>query len=182
MRAYLTSIGEKTTWITYDLLEEYGFEVVLLDKKESWEDKYKSFLRMADEDCLRIDADVIPNEKIKEITENYGNEHYMVQFKGYDFYRNGIGVIGVTFYSKEALEIIRNNLDKIDWRRPEATAWRLKDINNETLTEDKIVGTHGYLANKEEIKRHLQHKIERKQILDYNFDLVFKLYDIYEKD
>ena len=65
MNAYLCTIGEPTTNLCKSQLERFGFEVVLLDKVEPWIDKYKRVIAMADEDCIRIDADIIPNKNIK---------------------------------------------------------------------------------------------------------------------
>jgi hypothetical protein len=178
MKAYLCSVGQKTTNICKEQLERFGFEVVMLDKKQPWEEKYREFINTANEDCLRIDADIIPNESIKAVYSSYPDA-IMTQFKGYDFYKNDVGIIGVVCYNKEAIKIIKNNLDKIDWRRPEATAWRLREINNHTHTSDMIVGTHGYFQTEEDLERHLKNKTERKQIDDYDFELSRKLLKLF---
>jgi hypothetical protein len=175
MKAYLTSIGEKTADICKEQLEKLGLEVVLLDKKESWEDKYRSFINTATEDCIRIDADIIPNENIKELPMK---NRMMTQALGYDFYKNKVGVIGILYYSEKALEIIRNNFDNIDWRRPEATAWRLPEINLKNETIELVCGMHGFFQDKETIERAYKNKIDRKQIKDYDFDLVNKIMNL----
>ena len=175
MIAYLCSFGQKTTDICKEQLEKYGFNVVVLGDNEDWETKYRKFLFLAREDCLRIDADIIPNEEIKYLPIYRYDEYKMVQFMGYDFYKNKVGVIGVTFYSKEALEIIKKNLETLDWRRPEATAWRIPEINESTKTDKNIIGLHGFFQTEEDLERHKQNKIDRKQIDDYNFDLALKL-------
>jgi hypothetical protein len=180
MKAFLTSIGENTTQICKEQLERFGFEVILLDKVESWEDKYKSFIKMANEDCIRIDADTIPNGNIKRLADiNYG---YMVQALGYDFYRNDVGIIGAVYYNKKALDIIRNKFDEIDWRRPEATAWRLPEINKYVRTMDLVIGMHGFFQDYEHLLRHKEHKISRKQIEDYDFNLAKKMLELCQKD
>jgi hypothetical protein len=99
----------------------------------------------------------------------------MKQAHGYDFYKNEVGIIGAVYYSKTALSIIRNSFDKIDWRRPEATAWRLPEFLGKRETSDVIVGTHGFFQTEEDLERHLKNKIERKQIDDYDFELSRKL-------
>lgn len=177
MKAFLTSVGEKTTQICREQLEKFGFSVVMLDEKESWEDKYKRFIFLADDDCIRIDADIIPNENIKKINEEieWAENPLMIQFEGYDFYKNNKGIIGLTYYTKQVLEIIKNNLDKIDWRRPEATAWRLPEINKKVYTSNLIVGMHGFFQDRETMARAKQNKVDRKQIEDYDFELVEKL-------
>lgn len=176
MKVFLTSIGEKTTQICKEQLERFGFEVILLNDIETWDVKYRKFIDRANEDCLRIDADIIPNRNI-ELAKDYftGSSILMGQFQGYDFYKNDVGVIGVTYYSKKALSIIRNSFDEIDWRRPEATAWRLPKINPNTYTCKLIVAMHGFFQDDAHLKRHLKNKIERKQIEDYDFDLAKKI-------
>ena len=64
MIAYVFSIREKTTDLCVRVLKQNGFKVMLLDGMESIGDKYKRFIEMADEDCIKIDADIIPNSNI----------------------------------------------------------------------------------------------------------------------
>ena len=47
MKAYVTSIRELTTKICCEQLRKFGFEIVLLDQKESWIEKYKKFIQLA---------------------------------------------------------------------------------------------------------------------------------------
>lgn len=179
MIAYITSIGEKTTDICVEQLKRLGFDTILLKDKEDWDIKYRRFITEAKEDCLRLDADIIVNKNIVQEIEKYKDKNYlMVQFKGLDFYRNNIGIIGVLFYKKEAIEIIRNNLDKISITRPEATAWRLPEMENRRHTSDTVVGIHGFFQTEDDIKRHQQNKIERKQIKNYDFELAERLLNL----
>lgn len=184
MKAYLCSIGEPTTEICKKQLEKYGLEVVMLDAVESWEEKYKRFIGMASENCIRIDADIIPNGNamIYVSTEGFNKETRMIQFKGYDFYQNNLSVMGLVYYSKEALEEIRASFDKIDWRRPEATAWRLPKINRFTETIPLVCGIHGFFQSEEDLERHMRNKEERKQMENYDFELARELLNLkYEK-
>lgn len=189
MKAYLTSIGEATTQICKDQLERFGFEVVLLDGKEPWIDKYRKFIEIgseAYENCIRIDADVIPNAGIKAVFDDIpywenilsNGPVLMAQWNCYDFYRNGVGVCSPVYYSKEALLIIREDWSELDKRRPEATAWRIKRINEYTQTGNAIVGMHGFFQDKGHLDRHLENKIERKQMEEYDFDLAQRLLKI----
>lgn len=181
MKAYLTTIGEPTTEICKEQLERFGFDVVVLDGAEPWAQKYARFIETADEDCIRIDADVILNQNIKEAINGlkYQPQMLMVQWSCYDLYRNNIGVCSPVFYSKKALEIIREDFKDLDLRRPEATAWRLKRINEFTATKDWVVGMHGFFQDKDHLARHLENKIERKQMEDYDFELAKKLTKLY---
>jgi len=178
MKVYITSIGEKTTDICVEQFKRYGYEVILLDKKESWIDKYKSFINTAEGDCLRTDADVIVNQNIKDINFCKDLEYDMVQFIFYDFYKNNLGIGTPMYYSKKAIDIIKNNLEKLHFTRPETSAWRLPEIVSNTFTSDKIVGMHGFFQDKETIERAKLNKEHRGQMKQYDFDLVFKLINL----
>lgn len=185
MKAYLCSIGERTTEIARDQLLRLGFDVVLLDAKETWIEKYKRFIRLAEGPCLRVDADFVANANIVTCKEYMYDQFYaqilMVQFNCFDFYKNDVGIGGGVFYSKECLEILKKNTQKLDAKRPEASAWRLEEVNRFTLTADLICGMHGFLQTKEDMDRALKHKIERNQIQHYDFDLAFSLAELYGK-
>lgn len=175
MKAYLTTIGERTTEICKSQLEKFGFEVIMLDEYEQWLDKYKKFILLASEDgnaCIRIDADTIPNKNIVRIRENTFDGILMSCFLGYDFYKNDIGVISPVYYSANALQIIRKNLDKIGKFRPETDASRLPEINPQYEVIDWIIGIHGFFQDFETIERARSNKIQRKQNSEYDFDLV----------
>jgi len=169
MKAYVTSIGEKTTEICCEQLKKYGFEVVLLDGQEKWFDKYKRFISMANEDCLRIDADVIPNQRIKEVKDAFEG-FMMVQYSMYCFYKNDVRVGNPVLYRKRALDIIKRYIDKLDRLRPETAAWRLDEIRPHAFTNYLVVGMHGFFQNNEEVERE---RSRRRHVFD--FDLVDRL-------
>jgi hypothetical protein len=179
MKVYITSIGELTTKICKWQFERLGFDVVLLDKIEPWLEKYKSFINTAKGNCLRCDADTIINKNI--LNFNYKNfpEYLMITFQGYDFYKNNIGSITPIFYRKEALEIIKNKIDKLDCNRPETSAWRFPEIVEKTLTLDMIVGFHGFFQDSITFNRAIKNKVERKQFENYDFELAKKLNDTF---
>lgn len=174
MIAYVTSIGEKTTEICCQQLRRYGFFVVLLNKKEEWIDKYKRFINLADEDCLRIDADIIPNHKVKFI-EVDSKDALMIQHKLFDFYRNDVIIGGAVFYRRKALKIIKKNIGGLNRDRPETSAWRLNELVKDTVTSDLVVGMHGFFQDKETMERAEKNKMARDQIGYYDFNLAFKL-------
>lgn len=180
MKAYVTSIGEKTTDICVEQLEKFGFEVVLLDKMESWESKYKRFIRMAhesNEDCIRVDADVIVNKNIKKVFEDVEREdNYLItSYNLYDLYRNGIFEGSPILYTKKAIGIINRYHMMLHPNRPESSACRLDRINPHKYHDETIVGMHGFGSDKETIMRAKQNKIDRKQIELFDFELVDKL-------
>lgn len=182
MKAYLTTIGERTTEVAAQTLKLYGFDVVILDGFENWIDKYKRFIDLADNNCIRLDADVIINQNIVQAIKDIEKNCMMAQWHGYDFYRNNIGIVSPVFYHRDALEIIRKNFGKLNVSRPEATAWRLPDINPYTVTKPDIVAMHGFFQTKEDLLRHKANKINRKQIDEYNFELAEKLIEFVKDD
>jgi len=177
MKAYLTTIGEKTTDICRWNLERFGFEVIMLNKLESWIDKYKNFINIADENCLRIDSDVLVNKNINDCL--LLGDKDMVQFQCFDIYRNDIWVTCPVFYGKTILQIIRNNIEKLDLYRPETSAWRLPDVLPHTKSYvDKVYGSHGLFQDEETMKRAYKNKQDRNQLDQYDFELINKLYGI----
>lgn len=176
MRAYVTSIGEKTTDICCDQLMKFGYDVVLLKKDQSWPDKYRQFILSTEEDCIRVDADVIVNEKVKLFqNEVLTNKYLMMQGSLFDFYQNGIFVGQPVFYSKKVFPIIRRMLHIMDERRPETFAWRLGDVNPFTHSLEEVMGMHGFFAGPEALQRAKENKVNRGQIKKYDFELAEKL-------
>ena len=150
IRAYLLSCGEATTDLAFNQLKRYGLDVILLDGKESMQDKYKRFIKEAkkrkNEKALKIDADVIVNENIKFVdTSN------LTQFKVYNFYTNSVTYNGVTCYHPRVINTIYNYLDNLNWVRPETSAIRLSETKGRS--SDIIVGLHGFFQNKDDIDR-----------------------------
>ncbi len=177
MKTFVTSIGEKTTALCVEQLILMGFHVTILDKVEPWLDKYRRFIEEAselNEDVLRVDADVILNRKIIEAVKDL--KVLMAQFRVFDLYKNDINIGQPVWYSAESLQIIKKHFDELgDKSRPEASAWRLEQINKLTYTSNEVVGMSSFFQSDEHIKRHEKHKIERKQIDDYNFHLAKQL-------
>lgn len=174
MKAFVTSIGEKTTEICCEQLNRFGFEVVLLDGRESWLNKYKLFINTAKEECVRVDADIIPNRNIRQIgIEN--KEIPMIQHKLFDLYKNNVTIGGVILYRKKALDMIRVNIDKLEIGRTETMAFRNNNVTS--ITSDLIVGMHGFYQNDETMEIAKKNKIARGQIEEYHydFDLAFRL-------
>lgn len=182
MKAYLCTVGEKTTAICKEQLERYGFTVVVLDEKEPWHDKYLRFLTLAlsnGEDCLRIDGDIIPNKNISiahEWRDNISSNALMIQFSYYDFYRNDVHPGNPILYTPESIDIILRNWGEIKTDRPETHASRLKEINHRMVTwEDDLVGLHGFFQDFETMRRAQKNKVARGQIDEYDFQLAYKL-------
>lgn len=182
MKIFITSFDEPTVNICLEELEKFGFKnIILLNQLEDWFSKYRRFISLADEDCLRIDADVIINKNIIEITDLFNKQSWdlMLQVYVYDFYKNNVGISSPVLYKKRAIDIIKKNINKLDKERPEATAWRLPEINPFTRTVKEVCGMHGFFQRQSGFDRAFKNKIARKQIKDYDFELAKKLMDLY---
>lgn len=172
MKAYICSFDEPTTAMCCKQLIRFGYEPVLLDQKISWYEKYKWFIFNVNEPCIRIDADIIPNKSVRKLAAFEFSPNWLVKCNGYDLYKNDVGVIGCNFYSVKGIEEIRAHWDKVDPRRPEATAWRIPHINPHTALAPFVVGCHGLGQNEEGIKRAFNNKNSRGQMEDYDFEIV----------
>lgn len=180
MIAYLTSFDEKTARESYLQLNKLGFKTTHNDKKINWYEKYKEFVidgydNNPVEGILRIDADVIIGKYILSKLKEIRKDMLMVQFEVYCLYQNEPKVGNPVWYSPKAFKIIRENLDKIDKRRPETSAWRLPEINEYTQTIKGCVGFHGFYQDKETIKRAIKNKEDRGQMENCNFTLAERL-------
>lgn len=178
MKAYLTTIGEKTTGVAKAQLERFGFEVVVLDMVEPWINKYIKFLDLAYADqkpCIRVDADVIVNENVKIAFDLPNRGFLMAQFTLYDLYQNGLHIGQPVYYSPAAINLIYKDLDKLDRGRPETSAWRLPEINEGTFNIEEVAGMHGFFQDRDAVLRAIENKKTRGQMQRYDFDLVDQL-------
>lgn len=183
MKAYVTSIGEVTTDLCVWALERNGFEVILLlgTNTSLWH-KLKQIYEMADDDFIRVDADVVVNknltvEMIKSIREQMTHE-YWYQFQCYGWFKQDLIWGGVQFYRKESLPALRENIDSAEHdERPETTMSRIKDFHNprrfQSLPFTMCVGIHGFAAK--DIDRVKQTKLNRNQYHSYDWGLAEKL-------
>lgn len=179
MKAYVTSIGERTTEICVSQLEKFGFDVIISSAVEPWHQKYRRFLEIMDEDILRVDADVIVNKNIiDEYKDFLSNGELMRQWTIFDFYRNDLWIGQPVAYSKKALSIIRGYIMSMDEKRPETWASRIPEINPYLMTSMNVVGMHGFFQDMEAFKRHLKHKIERKQESHCDFQMAEKILNL----
>lgn len=178
MKAYVFSIGEKTTDLCCDLMESYGFEVILYQDKSSLWHKLKRFyedaLETEDQEFVRIDADIIPNKRTKDLLKvNDGCLWHCAV--GWDWYRQERGSISIHHMKRQAVEICLENImtakDKV---RPESHLWRLQEFHFPRVCHgiDISCGIHGYGQgdHRERIK---SLKASRQQ--DYDWDLIERI-------
>ena len=178
MIAYVTTIGEQTTDLCVWQLQRLEFEVVVIDGMEPWVLKYRRFITAAKAyggPCIRIDADVIVNaDFVVELSRMPGSSYIMAQWQEYCLYKNGLTHASPVWYAHEALEIIHSNLENLDPIRPETSAWRLPEINEQTKTWDGIVGFHGFFQDQAAIARAKHNKQMRGQE-GYDWELVERI-------
>jgi hypothetical protein len=150
MKAYLCSVGEKTTAICKRQLEMLRFEVILLSEIENWQTKFKKFINMANEDCIRIDADII---LLKNFKVNVNKETTMASWCNIDFFTMDIHHGQPIYYSKKALKIAREHILEIPDYRPDTFVWRLPGIIENTKNYNQISGIHGFFQSEKDIQR-----------------------------
>lgn len=174
MKAYVFSIGEKTTDLCAELMKSYGFEIILFQDQTSLWEKLKRFyteaLETDDNNFVRIDADIIPNKNVKILAEGVGWDCA----SGYDWYKQDRGAISVHVMSREVIEKCLKHIEEAkDKVRPETYLWRLPDINPYTEVRDEFgCGIHGY-GQRDHRKRIKALKDSRGQA--YDWDLVEKI-------
>lgn len=174
MKAFVFSIGEKTTDLCCELMKQYGYEVVLLkDPNTSLWEKLKEFYVQAlssnEQEFIRIDADIIPNRNVLRL-ENTGWECA----SGYDWYKQDRGAISVHLMDRTVIDLCyRKIADAEQMVRPETFLWRQPDVNPLTsIRWDFSCGLHGY-GQQDQRKRIQELKQSRNQ--QYDWDLVERI-------
>lgn len=182
MKAFVTSIGEKTTDLAIWSLERNGFKVTPRTDNFSLAEKLKWIYSQADDDFLRIDADVIVNrnctpENLLRYTESL-KDAWWVQFQMFDWYQQDVSYGGVQFIRKEALPVLRENIEKfMQHERPETELTRSYGMYNPRRFEsyDMVMGMHNY---KNDMARVKAVKTRRNQLDNYDFELAERLEEL----
>lgn len=170
IKAYVFSIGEKTTDLCCELMREYGFEVILFEDQTSLWEKLERFyteaLGSGDYKFVRIDADIIPNRNVLKLIGEFGAWDCAV---GYDWYKQDRGSISIHVMRREVIETCLKHIEEAkDEIRPETYLWRLPEINSLTRTIDKYsCGLHGY-GQKDHRQRIKDLKYNRGQKYDWS--------------
>lgn len=180
MKAFITSIGEPTTDLCLWALQRNGFETMLIqDASTSLWEKMKSIYEMADDDFVRIDADVIVNKEFTPKMLSWllakNSDCWWWQFTMFDWFKLDIAH-GTSFIKKEAIPILRANIEKaMNDNRPETAMSRIKEFYEPRRFEtykDEIIGLHGYRGDIAAAKK-LKH-IRNQQAL-YDFEMAERL-------
>jgi hypothetical protein len=178
MKAVITSIGEPTTDLCAKLMHKFGFDVEIMDEDIPWPQKFRKFIETHNEDCVRLDADCLPLPPVVRLLD-WPTRAWIVQTEQVDLYSWNLKPGGPLLYRKCALDFIRQNIEEIDWRRPEATAWRLAEVNGRTETVRVLSCLHGFFQMPEDNKRSLAHRIDRRQL--YESEIVEEITNLWNK-
>lgn len=178
MKAYVFSIGEKTTDLCIELMKGMGFETILLQDKSSLWAKLKRFyteaLATEENEFIRIDADIIPNRRVLDfIKVNDGCLWHSAV--GFDWYKQERGVISIHHMKRQAIVQCLENIDSAkDKQRPETHLWRIEEFHWPRVCHNVNIncGLHGY-GQKDHRQRIKQLKYNRGQ--DYDWELVERI-------
>jgi hypothetical protein len=177
MKAYVTSIGESTRDLCVWSLERNGFEVVLIENGSLLVDKLKVIYELADDDFVRIDADVVPNKNLipESLIASAEQHQWWIQYETYDWNKQDLSWGGAQFIKKEALPFLRTKVDDFhNYDRPETMLSRIPEFHNPRRFEScpMVVGIHSFAAA--DIDRVKAVK-ERRNGVGYDWELANKL-------
>lgn len=179
MKAYVTSIGESTTELCMWSLKRNGFDVVLLKNEDtSLADKLEEIYDTADDDFIRVDADVIVNKNctITNVASSIPHKYFWAQYLTFDFYKQDITYGGVQYIRKDALPILQSNIGKFKTaERPESQMYRLQEFNKprRCVSNHLVMGIHGY--KQYDIERVKLTKKRRGRYAEYDWELYDKI-------
>jgi len=187
MKAYLFSIGERTTDISKWALEHLGFKTTLLyDPKTTLQEKYEQFLEMAKDEkwVIRCDADIIVLPKFKTLLEECfksdpNEEVWWWNFMGFDFIFYGMGHSGPKVMNHKVLEV-GQKYKKNFFRqalKPETAFWNRDEFKNprRCQTVEGVSSIHGYKQRPEDYERVNEMKKKRGHYKNYDHELINKL-------
>lgn len=182
MKAFVTSIGEKTTELCIWALERNGFDVELVQAQGTLAGKLEYIYSNTDNDFVRVDADVIVNrtlqeDRIKSDLALYP-EAWWLQYQTYGWFQQNLIYGGVQIIKKEILPILRlriREVARID--RPETALSRMPELYNPRRfdSHNACVGIHGFGQSPQDIERVVRQKKQRNYFNDYDFELAEKL-------
>ena len=179
MRAYITSIGEPTTDLCVWSVERQGFEAILVQDKTSFNQKLEHIYNDANDDFIRLDADVIMNHNVQRFIASCPDEIWWLQSMSFDWWQMDTCWGGVQYIKKECLPAIRANIGKVQHLdRPESMMYRLPEFHEPRRCEgvEIIFGLHGY--GQDDMQRVIDLKAKRKQLDNYDFGLAQKVSDL----
>lgn len=184
MIAFVTSTGEPTRDLCVWSLERRGFGVVLIESDDSLALKLQRIYEVADDDFVRVDADVIVTRPIDKTIEYFPatDKTWWLQFQTYDMYKQRPTNGGIQFIRKEALPALRENIGKfLHDDRPETRMWNLDEFHKPRRCQTHLqhmAGLHGF--GRQDLERVKKTKLGRKEPEVYDFELAEKLMEFYK--
>lgn len=177
MKAFVTSVGEPTTDLCVWSLERNGFDVEVIKNQYSLASKLDYIYHVAEDDFVRVDADVIVNKNLTERAVLASQYPYVwwVQFLTFDWFKQDNTHGGVQFIKKEAIPTLRSRIGEFsEAERPESQMYRLDEFENprRCYTQPVVMGIHGY---KNDLKSVAKTKTRRGQLSGYDFELAERL-------
>jgi len=179
MKAYITSIGEPTTELCKWSLERFDFDVEVVKGDDSLAMKLEYIYNEADDDLIRIDADVIVNKNITSLIQY--NVDWWVYGKTFGMYSFDVINGGVSFIREPAIKHLRDNIkSRLEAERPETEMWRLPEFHNprRCVYHHLICGIHGF--GQKDLERVKATKERRGQLDNYDFELAERLQEFYK--
>ena len=183
MKAFVTSIGERTTDLCVWSLQRQGFDVELVQSNSSLGEKLQYIYEVADDEFVRVDADVIVSRGLDKITtySPFEDNIWWVQFQTWDMYKMALTHGGVQHIRKDALKPLREGIGAfLHDDRPETRMWNLDALKKPRRCQTyiyHIAGVHGFGQN--DVDRVRAVKENRKYIEDYDFELAEKMQEFY---
>lgn len=185
MKAYVTSIGEPTTELCKWSLERNGFDVLVIKDSSTLAEKLKYIYQIADDDFIRVDADVIVNrnctqENIRRLMRDHQYKHAVwLQFTTFDWLSQDLAHGGVQLITRQALSDLRSHVhEAINKERPESYMYRIDAFQEPRvcLSHYAVMGLHGY--GQTDLQRIKDTKSRRGQYDNYDWEIVDKLGEI----
>ncbi len=181
MKAFVSSIGEPTTEVCVWSLERNGFEVELITGGGLLADKLKTIYEHAEDDFVRVDADVVVNqdftpEFVQKTIADFPDAWWL-QFQCFDWLKLNLSFGGVQFIKKEAIPALRSHVDGVHGAdRPETALSRIEAFYNPRRFESSqaIIGLHGFALG-EHTERVLYQKKKRNHFATFDFEMAAKL-------
>lgn len=167
MKAYVFSVGEPTTQLCVEALENNGLEAVLYQDGSRFTEKYKRLITEAEPPFVRVDADIIVNHRLKEYLEQA--KDWSCPY-GWVWWQQDFQPISVMHYSAEVIELIKPHLYDNDFNhtpRPEQYMWSLPEMQGKNHKIKIAVGLKGYgIRNLKPVK---ERKAARSQEYDWRW-------------
>ena len=177
MKAFITSIGEPTTDLCAWSLQRLGYEPVIIEGTDTLAEKLVKIYSLATGDFIRVDADVIVNRNLQDLSPFRNQYVWWYQFICFDWYKMDITHGGVHLIKDEALPYLRLHAKEfLQAYRPETELYRLKEFYEPRRCISyygKLMGLHGY--KQDNIQRVKLLKESRNQLDNYDFELYEKV-------